>query len=172
MPHHSAPRALELQSTTPSYLTFDVANVVGGKLEAQVQLVEDGTSGTNPVLASIAAPDGKRVAFEVLPGTSTGRCTFAGFTSSGPPFVDVPFARGAIWHAVSLKLSFSWNQNNNNVVLVNLLCFVDGGGHGLYDLTAGSNQGNVSFDVGVRGTTTDPMHAVFDNVVVMTQDKL
>ncbi len=162
--YQSAPHALHATAVamTSSYLAFGSTGAVGAKIDLELQLAVDGTSTSadNPILVSLAAPDGKRVALEALPGTSTGRCAFEGFTSSDVPFVDFPLSRGAVWHGVSMKISF----NSDNTV--NFICFVDGADHSLWNEPAGSSLGDVGFDVGVLGMTTGPMEAYYDNVVI------
>ena len=156
---HSSPHALHAQGMSSS-LAFGVSSAVGSKLELELQVIGDGTAANMPPsVASITAPDGKRVGLAIVPGTSLGRCTFAPSTT---PFVDFPLARGSTWHDVMLKISFHMDQSGTTV---NLLCVVDGTNYGQFGLALGSSHGNVTDSIGIDGVTSTAMEAYFDNVV-------
>ena len=157
----SSPNALEAKGTSDSYLSFEVANApYGAKLEAEMQLVADGTSSTDaPVLAFIDAENGERMELAAVPGTDTARCTFAG-ASQDTPAIDFTLARGAAWHTLSFKLSFNDGGTNN------FFCIVDGVDHGYFAVPASQALGNVTLGVGARGKTTTAMDVYWDNVVI------
>jgi hypothetical protein len=155
MPHQSAPKSLRME--TGSYVSVTSSKPAkSAKLEAEVYVQSDGTSGGNATLLSIEEKGGRSVAMELVPGTSLARCVVKGFDSA--PTYDFTLSRG-VWHAVTLKIS-------SDIVVT---CSVDNAWQS-WPVTTSSPFGTITEILGVRGATASAATAYVDNVLPMFEE--